>query len=56
MAGGSCDVSMQAIVHDPLTTATNEETYLLRFSRNSEAFASDFLENLEELIRPEGNN
>ena len=29
---------------------SNEETFLPRFSRNSEAYASEFLENLEEML------
>ena len=40
-------MSIQSFVNDPLTTASIKETFLPRFSRDSEAFASEFLENLE---------
>ena len=36
-------VPMWSFVHDPLTTISNKETFL----RESEANASEFLENLE---------
>ena len=38
-------VHIQSCVHDPLFNASNEETLLQEFSRNTEVKASEFLEN-----------
>ena len=45
--------SMQLFALDQhSTTISNEETFLLRFSRDSEANASELRENLEEMFPP----
>ena len=36
--------------HDPLATISDEETISSKFSSNSEAYASELLENLEEML------
>ena len=41
--------SMQPFIHHPLTTISSEDTFS-RFSSNSEADASELLENLEENV------
>ena len=41
---------VHSFVYDPYTTISNEKKYFSRFSRNSEAFASDLLEDLEGMF------
>ena len=41
--------SIQSFVHDSFTTISIEEIISTRFSSNSEADASELLENLEEM-------
>ena len=42
--------SIQVFFHDPFTTTNNMETYLPRFSSNSEADASELLENFGSYV------
>ena len=39
--------SIQSFVHEPHTVISKEETFILRLSSNSKAFASELLENPE---------
>ena len=43
-------ISIYVFVRYPLATISNEETFLLDFSNNSEAFPSKLQENLEEMF------
>ena len=42
--------SYQSSVRDSLATTSNKETFFSRFSANSEASASEFLKNIEEMV------
>ena len=44
-----CKYNCLTFIYDPATT-TSMELFLLRFSSNSEAYASELLEHLEEMF------